>query len=38
MPNKIDLSGRNAVVTGGEEGIGRAVEKRLLGSGGRVTY
>ncbi len=24
MPNKIDLSGRNAVITGGAQGIGRA--------------
>jgi NAD(P)-dependent dehydrogenase (short-subunit alcohol dehydrogenase family) len=36
MPNKIDLSGRTAVVTGGAQGIGRAVVERFLDSGGAV--
>jgi NAD(P)-dependent dehydrogenase (short-subunit alcohol dehydrogenase family) len=30
MPNKIDLSGRNAVITGGAQGIGRAIVERFL--------
>jgi NAD(P)-dependent dehydrogenase (short-subunit alcohol dehydrogenase family) len=36
MPNKIDLSGRNAVVTGGAQGIGKAIVARLLESGASV--
>jgi len=34
--NRIDLEGRGAVVTGGAQGIGRAVAERLLASGARV--
>ena len=37
MANQIDLKGRNAVVTGGAQGIGYAVAERLLASGARVT-
>jgi 3-oxoacyl-[acyl-carrier protein] reductase len=33
MPNKIDLAGRFAVVTGGAQGIGRAIVERFLDSG-----
>ena len=36
MANTIDLSGRNAVVTGGAQGIGRAIVERLLDSGASV--
>src|SRR5205085_10849998 len=36
MPNKIDLSGRFAVVTGGAQGIGRAITERFLDSGASV--
>ncbi len=36
MTNKIDLSGRNAVVTGGAQGIGRAIVERFLASGAEV--
>jgi 2-dehydro-3-deoxy-L-rhamnonate dehydrogenase (NAD+) len=36
MSNKIDLSGRFAVVTGGAQGIGRAIVERLLDSGAAV--
>ena len=36
MANRIDLSGRFAVVTGGAQGIGRAVTERLLDSGAAV--
>ena len=34
--NRIDLEGRHAVVTGGAQGIGHAVARRLLGSGAAV--
>jgi 3-oxoacyl-[acyl-carrier protein] reductase len=34
--NTIDLAGRCAVVTGGAQGIGRAIAERLLRSGARV--
>src|SRR4051812_1454031 len=36
MPNQIDLSGRFAVVTGGAQGIGRAIVERFLDSGATV--
>ena len=36
MANNIDLSGRNAVVTGGAQGIGRAIVERFLDSGAAV--
>ena len=35
--NQIDLSGRNAVVTGGARGIGYAIAQRLLQSGASVS-
>jgi NAD(P)-dependent dehydrogenase (short-subunit alcohol dehydrogenase family) len=35
--NQIDLAGRRAVVTGGAQGIGRAVAERLLRSGAAVS-
>ena len=36
MPNNIDLAGRFAVVTGGAQGIGRAIVERFLDSGAAV--
>ena len=36
MANKIDLGGRYAVVTGGAQGIGRAIVERFLDSGAAV--
>jgi 3-oxoacyl-[acyl-carrier protein] reductase len=36
MTNRIDLSGRFAVVTGGAQGIGRAIVERFLDSGAGV--
>ena len=35
--NKIDLQNRRAVITGGAQGIGLAIAKRLLMSGDSVT-
>lgn len=34
--NRIDLNGRRAVVTGGAQGLGRAITERLLASGAQV--
>jgi len=34
--NKIDLEDRTAIVTGGAQGIGRAVAERLIASGAEV--
>lgn len=36
MSNAFDLQGRTAIVTGGGQGIGRAVVERFLASGARV--
>lgn len=35
--NRLDFAGRNAIVTGGVQGIGAAIVKRLEGSGAKVT-
>lgn len=35
--NRIDLDGRRAIVTGGAQGIGRAIAERLLASGASVS-
>jgi 2-dehydro-3-deoxy-L-rhamnonate dehydrogenase (NAD+) len=35
--NRIDLAGRRAVITGGAQGIGRAVAERFLASGATVS-
>ena len=35
--NQIDLAGQHAVVTGGAQGIGFAIAKRLAASGARIT-
>jgi 3-oxoacyl-[acyl-carrier protein] reductase len=35
--NRIDLEGRKAVVTGGAQGIGRAIAERFVASGAQVT-
>ena len=35
--NQIDLKGRSAVITGGAQGIGRAIAERFLDSGARVS-
>jgi len=34
--NRLDVSGRGAIVTGGAQGIGRAIAERLVASGARV--
>src|ERR1041385_8971162 len=34
--NQLDFAGRNAIVTGGAQGIGLAIVNRLVGSGARV--
>ena len=34
--NRLDLNGRNAVVTGGASGLGFAIAKRLIASGAKV--
>jgi 3-oxoacyl-[acyl-carrier protein] reductase len=36
MANRIDLAGKSAVVTGGAQGIGRAIVERFLDSGAAV--
>jgi NAD(P)-dependent dehydrogenase (short-subunit alcohol dehydrogenase family) len=35
--NHLDLSGRHAVITGGGQGIGRAIAERLLASGASIS-
>ena len=35
--NKIDIAGRRAVITGGAQGIGRAIAERLLASGAAIS-
>src|SRR5207245_2290106 len=35
--NRIDLAGRRAVITGGAQGIGRAIAERFLASGTSVS-
>jgi len=35
--NQLDLNGRHAVITGGAGGIGMAIAKRIIASGGTVT-
>src|SRR5579884_1079559 len=35
--NEIDLKGRRAVISGGAQGIGRAIAERLLASGAAVS-
>ena len=35
--NKIDLAGQHAVVTGGAQGLGLAIARRLIASGAKVT-
>lgn len=35
--NKLDFAGRHAIVTGGAQGIGAAIAKRLAASGAKVT-
>ncbi|GMG84612.1 SDR family NAD(P)-dependent oxidoreductase [Paralimibaculum aggregatum] len=35
--NRIDLEGKRAIVTGGAQGIGRAVVERMIASGAQVT-
>lgn len=34
--NRLDLNGRNAVVTGGASGLGFAIAERLIASGAKV--
>jgi len=36
MANRYDLEGRRAIITGGAQGIGRAIGERLLASGAKV--
>jgi NAD(P)-dependent dehydrogenase (short-subunit alcohol dehydrogenase family) len=36
MTNAIDLTGRNAVITGGAQGIGYAIAERFIASGAKV--